>query len=160
MIARKECERNKKCRRKEWEKTHKDLSQDCTAAFKVTELSCAKLPFTSVRTLVSLFYLNIPSNWFSEERRPPASLGNDFAYCVLSSKQLVLQLTQTYLVWWVLLKEVESIDRQFCLTIELKQRRASMLKPDVKYSTVLYIYLCMFVRPLHPLKHTQPHQWV
>lgn len=99
MIARQECERNEDAGEKSGRRHTRIVSQDCTATLKVTELNWAQLIILlSVHPCThtgSSFY---PISPLKEERQPPASLGNDFTHCVLSSKQVMLQLTQTYLL--------------------------------------------------------------
>lgn len=142
MIARKECERRDKRGRRHT----RNLSQDCTAAFKMTELNC--------KHTGSTFYLISLSNWFSDERLRPASLGNDFTCCVLSSKQVMLQLTQTYLVWWVLFEG----GKELWQTVPLSRRK------DSNYAEarcqLFHSFVCLFMCVCYSSSPTQPHQWL
>lgn len=143
MIARKECERRDKRGRRHT----RNLSQDCTAAFKVTELNCK-------HTGSTFFYLISLSNWFSDEKLHPASLGNDFTCCVLSSKQVMLQLTQTYLVWWVLFEG----GKELWQTVLLSRRK------DSNYAEarcqLFHSFVCLFMCVCYSTSPTRPHQWL
>lgn len=142
MIAWKECERRDKRGRRHT----RNLSQDCTAAFKVTELNC--------KHTGSTFYLISLSNCFSDERLRPASLGNDFTCCVLSPKQVMLQLTQTYLVWWVLFEG----GKELWQTVLLSRRK------DSNYAEarcqLFHSFVCLFMCVCYSTSPTQPHQWL
>lgn len=148
MIARKECERNENAGERSGRRHTRNLSQDCTAAFKVTELNWAKLntvassPPYAHWFLFFFFYLISLSNWFSEERLPPASLGNDSTCCVLSSKQVMLQLTQTYLVWWLLFEGGKELWQTVLLDRRIKAKDSNYAEARRQ---LFHCFVCLFM---------------
>lgn len=88
------------------------------------------------------FYLISLSNWFSEERLPPASLGNDSTYCVLSSKQVMLQLTQTYLVWWLLFEGGKELWQTVLLDRRIKAKDSNYAEARRQ---LFHCFVCLFM---------------
>lgn len=157
MITRKECERNENAGERSGRRHTRNLSQDCTAAFKVTELNWAKLNTVASSPPYAHWFLFFTELAFRTgfQKRGCLPLPWEMTSRTVCSHQnkLCFSWPRHTLCDEFYLKEAKSFDRRFYLTEKLKQRTATMLKPDVNYSIVLYVYLCAFM-PLHPLKYT------